>query len=185
MMAWMLLRPSARADAAATRCSWAWAPARSRASATGVLRMRTHRGRAQPDRHRRPAGCGSACRPTRRAPDACSRWTRRASWPTRRTRQRAACCASTSTTTRPPSPVLDSAAFYRDCRALLADGGVMSGQPVRPRRQLRAQRGAHRRGVRRRAASAACARRSEGNTIVAGAASAARARPRDACRARR
>ena len=37
------------------------------------------------------------------------------------------------------SPVLDSAEFYRRCFDVLADGGVMTRQPVRPRRQLRGQ----------------------------------------------
>ena len=35
-------------------------------------------------------------------------------------------CRSTSTTTKPPRPVLDSEAFYADCRKLLTEDGCMT-----------------------------------------------------------
>ena len=133
------------------------------------------RGAARPRRRRRsPASAtsGCACAPprsssTRRVIDACRLWfrlPRRRAAPRRcstmdagalrrRRRARAArrrAVRSISTTTRRPAPVLDSDAFYRDCRALLGRRRGDDGQPVRPRRQLRAQRRAHRRGLRRR-----------------------------------
>ena len=48
------------------------------------------------------------------------------------------------------APVLDDEAFYAACRETLVPGGLMSGESIRPRCQLRGKREAHRRRVRRR-----------------------------------
>ena len=50
------------------------------------------------------------------------------------------------------SPVLDSAAFYRGCHALLADGGVMTVNLFGRDASFERSRRAHRRGLRRRRA---------------------------------
>ena len=72
-----------------------------------------------------PAGSGSACRPTIGAPRV-SRWTPARSSPTPSTPAAPTCCAVDLYDHEAASPVLDSADFYADCRALLADGGVMT-----------------------------------------------------------
>ena len=100
-------------------------------------------------------------------------------------RQRRRAAASICTTTRPPAPVLDSAAFYADCRALLADGGVMTVNLFGRDASFERSAGAHRRGLRRRRACWSLPADARGQHRRAGARSDAdAARSRGACRAR-
>ena len=165
MMAWMLLRPPTALTRGHAVQLGLGAGAITR-FCHGVLHMRTHRGRAEPDRHRRLPPVVPPARRRRRGFDG-ARDGRRALRRRRRApRQRPTCCASISTTTRPPARCSTAPPSTPTAARVLADGGVMTvnlfGRDASFERSARA----HRRGVRRRRGSGACGRRNEGNTIV-------------------
>ena len=81
------------------------------------------------------------------------------------------------------APVLDSAAFYADCRALLTRRRLHDGQPVRPRVELRAQPGEDCRAFGEDAVWAFKPTR-EGNTVVLAQRTPSRPKRERACRAR-
>ena len=123
------------------------------------------RGRAQPDRDRRlppvvppardvaaPRGARDGRRRVRRRSGA------RAAAPT--------CSASISTTTRRPARCSTAPRSTATAARVLGRRRRDDGQPVRPRRQLRAQRRAHRRRPSARSGAHACSRRAKATPIV-------------------
>ena len=150
MMAWMLWRPSEALGRRATRCSSASAPARSRASAIASCACATTAVELNPQ-------VIAACRLWFRLPADDARLAVRAG------RCRRTGCA-TPRAARPACSVLyvdlydhEAAGAGARRRSVLRRLPRAAGrrrrderQPVRPPRQLRAQRGAHRGRVRRR-----------------------------------
>ena len=114
-----------RSSAMATRCSWAWARRRSRASRLKALRMRTTAVELNP-------AVIAACRlwfhlpaPTARAAGA-EHGRRRLGARPGASARRSRLAAVDLYDHEAAAPVLDDAAFYADCRGVLAEGGVMS-----------------------------------------------------------
>ena len=162
MMAWMLLaRPR---DAGARPCGAA-RPRRRRDHALlpSALHMRTHRRRDQPARHRRLPALVPPAAAIRRG-WRCSRWMPRAWVADPAHAGSADVLVRRSVRPRCRGPVLDDDALLPRLPRLLAEGGLMTRQPVRPRRELRASiaRIAAAFGAEQRLDAAADARRQHG-----------------------